>query len=427
MANPITWQNIQTPSQGNPAQFMQLAQTGIDGAFDKLQGVLKQRETTDQANWNQIGVNNAEAFKSALYGMTTPDQMAAAQKSGQFNEMLAGYGANVKDPGALRALMEGRMGVLQKQTTENNLFTDATLDRQQQPERERLTIQALQNAPGAAEAIANSGLRVKSDLVKTVVDRSRQAVTDTQTAAKTASDLLTGTSTRLLQGQQGTALVENAKTAKLVAENRGKTLDAAVEKAKAAAEKNRVKNIVKDTVMAEGTMATSDGHKAFAKLLGEKDLGLNGAQIIDVYANLDKYAPGGMYTVRRKDGSTTQLPVPASFAMQALRGSEENWLANAVPGWSRRGDNFDDRLRLLMENPDNISQIEATQQSLRNALSPSRQRGATGSWGSAGERAAIALKQRQQNSVPSGISLSDVNEEEVRALLKKSLVSEEED
>lgn len=214
MANPITWQNIHTSSQGNPAQFMQLAQTGIDGAFDKLQGVLKQRETTDQANWDQIGVNNAEAFKSALYGMTTPDQMAAAQKSGQFNEMLTGYGAQVKDPAALRALMDGRLATLQGQATANSVFTDATLDRQQQPERDALQIRALKGDPEAITAIEASSLRNRAPLVKEAVSGAADLVERTRKGAEFKDRLLNSDSTRKLQGAQATALgVQSADAA----------------------------------------------------------------------------------------------------------------------------------------------------------------------------------------------------------------------
>ena len=136
MAQPITWHNVNAPAMGNPAQFMQLAQNGIDAGFDKLQGVLKQRETTDAANYAQGGVNNAEAFKSALYGITTPEQMAAAQKSGQFNDMLTGYGANVKDPGALRALMDGRLAALQGQATAGVTFDRTMLAAKNAPKLE---------------------------------------------------------------------------------------------------------------------------------------------------------------------------------------------------------------------------------------------------------------------------------------------------
>lgn len=157
MAQPITWQNVTAPSNLEAARFMGMAQNGIDAGFDKLGSVLKQRETTDAANYAQGGVNNAEAFKSALYGMTTPEQMAAAQKSGQFNDMLTGYGANVKDPGALRALMDGRLAALQGQSTANMTYGNAVQDQKNDPllQEYRLASPARQ-----AEIVAqNPGMR----------------------------------------------------------------------------------------------------------------------------------------------------------------------------------------------------------------------------------------------------------------------------
>lgn len=117
MANPITWQNIQTPSQGNPAQFMQLATNGIDGAFDKLQGVLKQRETTDQANWEAQKGNNTQAFLDQMAQFRTPQELQAAQASGQLEQLRQGYGAQV-DRSAIRSAEQNQLGVLQKRTTD---------------------------------------------------------------------------------------------------------------------------------------------------------------------------------------------------------------------------------------------------------------------------------------------------------------------
>lgn len=166
MAQPITWHNVTGPSMGNPAQFMQMAQNGVDGAFDKLGAVLKQREDTNKANWDQGAVNNTEALKSALYGVTTPEQMAAAQKSGQFNEMLSGFGAQVKDPAALRALMEGRMGVLQKQTTDGIAYDNTITDNREAP------------FIGEAKALYSQGNVFGGDLAAANVNRGRAALAD---------------------------------------------------------------------------------------------------------------------------------------------------------------------------------------------------------------------------------------------------------
>lgn len=379
MAQPITWHNVNGPSMGNPAQFMQLAQTGVDGAFDKLGAVLKQREDTNKANWDQGAVNNAEALKSALYGVTTPEQMAAAQKSGQFNEMLTGFGAQVKDPAALRALMDGRLGVLQGQATANTTFNDNALDRQQQPERDALQIRALKGDPAAIAAIETSTLRNRAPLIKDALLGTEQIASNNRAATKAEDDLKNSLSTRTYRGLQGNAVTVNAETDRLEAQNRNKALDVARERLGVEAVSNQFKNISRDTVMADGDLTESSGQAKFSKLFSDKTLEVSPGQRTDILTELNKVAPGGYWNYTDKQGKMVgQRPVPASVAMRALEGSNNEW----SDGNLYRSNSFRRNLKELMENEDITGQIDAVQQKKRNTLT-APQTGVSGSWGDA--------------------------------------------
>ena len=192
MANPITWQNVTGPAMGNPAQFMQMAQNGVDGAFDKLGAVLKQREDTDKANWDQGAINNSATLRNALYGVNTVGGMEAAQKSGQFNTMLNGFGAQVKDPAALQAAIDGRMAVLQGQSTANSVFADETLDRSNRGAVDQIGMDIARNNMPAAQAgiDANPQIRNRAILQKSLGDAQQAEVLRTRATATNAQEVL---------------------------------------------------------------------------------------------------------------------------------------------------------------------------------------------------------------------------------------------
>ena len=72
----ITWQNINGPSLAEATRPMEAASRSFTGAFDGLANVLKQREATNAANWDQAKVNNTNALLGAVQEPKTPEEFA---------------------------------------------------------------------------------------------------------------------------------------------------------------------------------------------------------------------------------------------------------------------------------------------------------------------------------------------------------------
>ncbi|GEK52347.1 hypothetical protein [Vreelandella venusta] len=124
MATPITWRNIgSTVSSGGTAALMQGAQSSFDKGIGALDKVLQGVKATQDANWDQGKINNTSKVLDALYSQATPEQLAEAQATGQFQQMMAGMGAQV-DRDAVRTSLDSRGGILQERAIANQGYED---------------------------------------------------------------------------------------------------------------------------------------------------------------------------------------------------------------------------------------------------------------------------------------------------------------
>lgn len=114
MAPPITWQNINAPSLGDPGRSLQLAGASFNDAFGALRQELAAYRTTQDQNWEAGKTLNTDRFLSALASRyTTPEALAAAQKSGELEQFRQSFGAQV-DQRATREALDSRLGILQQ-------------------------------------------------------------------------------------------------------------------------------------------------------------------------------------------------------------------------------------------------------------------------------------------------------------------------
>lgn len=154
----ITWQNINGPSLAEATRPMEAASRSFTGAFDGLANVLKQREATQTANWDQAKVNNTNALLGAVQEPKTPEEFAA--KEAQLRQQLLGYGAQV-DPVAARAALDGRMATLQQRAVAGMDFTNKVQANTLAPIQEEYKIAALRgDKAGMAAAEAKLGNQV---------------------------------------------------------------------------------------------------------------------------------------------------------------------------------------------------------------------------------------------------------------------------
>ena len=160
----IRWDNINAPSIGEASRAMYLGGLSIDKGFDRLGDVLKQREATDTANWNQQKVNNTNGLFNKLLGYSTPEEYQAAMASGELQQEMTGMGAQV-DQNAIRQAMDKRLPELQQRAVQQQQFADQQLDVQSRPIVDQLSTMALSedkdlraSAKAALGVYANQGL-----------------------------------------------------------------------------------------------------------------------------------------------------------------------------------------------------------------------------------------------------------------------------
>lgn len=132
MASPITWQNVNGPSLADASAPMLAAQRSFDNAFGRVREELDRRQLTEDKNYEVGKENNTQEFISELSKFKTPEELQAAQDSGQFDTMRSRFGAQV-NRSAINQAQELRPGLLQERVTRGNQFTDAQQEREFRP------------------------------------------------------------------------------------------------------------------------------------------------------------------------------------------------------------------------------------------------------------------------------------------------------
>ena len=136
MAAPITWRNVDTANLAQSAVPLAYSQQSINGAFDAFQNILRQRQDVDNANTAAIQEVGKQNFLDALAQARTPEQMAALQQSGQLDAMRQSMGAQARN--AVRGADESRLASVRQQTTQEQAFNAAQLERSQVPLKDEI-------------------------------------------------------------------------------------------------------------------------------------------------------------------------------------------------------------------------------------------------------------------------------------------------
>jgi len=367
MGKPITWQNVNGPSLSDAAAPMAAAQRSFDTAFSRLGDELVRRQTTQDANYAQGKVNNTEAFLSQISQYRTPEELQAAQESGVFDALRQRFGAQV-DQAAVRQAQDLRPAVLQERVLRENQFNDAQLDREQASTRDAI-MAAINGGDVLTANILMSGapnLRNVAQIEAARMQAQRNAVI----AARADSDAAHQANMRPLQVKElnnrlDAQAAEAALRPKIEADRladreaqrqRQVAADAAAkltaaEKAREAARTR----IFQGTPLEGGDLRSNAGmtkvQEAMSKL---KDV--TPENINEMYAAIERVAPGGMITVTRGN-KTTQLPVPVGVVIQAMQGAYDSW----SPG-SDHGDAVEAAVRKAMSAPalqDKLIEVES--------------------------------------------------------------------
>lgn len=144
MAGPITWQNINGPSLADASHPLQYAAQDFNNSFGVLNDVLKQRQATDDANWQNTKTNNTTDFLNNLYAKyTNADDLKAGIQSGDVAKQLAGYGYQI-DANAVRGAADNRLQQLQQQAVQNIAYQHTMTDEANAPTLDALKVAAQQ-------------------------------------------------------------------------------------------------------------------------------------------------------------------------------------------------------------------------------------------------------------------------------------------
>ena len=124
-SNPITWQNVRGPSLAEAVRPLEAAQNGFSSMFGSFEDILKQRQATETANWDQTKQNNTNALLGAVQEAKNPEEFAAREAA--LRQQLMGYGAQV-DATAGRNALDGRLSTLQQRATTSQQYADQQTD-----------------------------------------------------------------------------------------------------------------------------------------------------------------------------------------------------------------------------------------------------------------------------------------------------------
>lgn len=330
MRGPITWQSLAAPDLRGVALMMNQAQNSINSGFGNLTDVLKQREATETANWNQQKTNNTNELFNKLAGYKTPEEYQAAIDSGALQQEAAGYGAQV-DQAAFRQALDRRMGDLQQRAVQGQQYADQQMDVQSRPIVNQLSTMALSDdvdvRKSAKEALgiyANRGLLNKPAELAAKIDAADNTFTVRDRAAKqfgfdeAKAQRDADKAPIELDNLKSTGEYHRAQAARLNAEAEADK-DAATGKSikRLTFEKDQLTTIFNsakaNNPYAGGSLGTPGGDKLFLDSLDKK---MDATDRSDIGSALAR--------VQKKLG----IPVPVSIAQEAVFFSKNGWIEN---------------------------------------------------------------------------------------------------
>jgi hypothetical protein len=142
--------------------------------MDSFNNVLQKQEVVDKANWQQQKENNTNEFLNQVYAAHGPEGFKALQDSGQLQQMIAGFGAQI-DQAKAREVMDTRMGTLQAREKAGIEYNNFMTDERQRPITQQILSEAALGNKDKALALmaANPDIRLPADLTKAIVSGER--------------------------------------------------------------------------------------------------------------------------------------------------------------------------------------------------------------------------------------------------------------
>lgn len=238
---PITWQNINAPSNDGAIRGLALAGQGITAAFDRLGNVVTDQQNANQMAADRVDEGNVLALKEALAGARTPQEVAALQ--GRLDQMRSGL--SNKGRTAVLGAEDARTAAVMREITARNTFDDSLTAREQ---ANRLAAITRPGAIAKAEADANN-LPIEINLARDMLlNREKLQPITNATAVQTAQN---ASRAAKFAGDMAPALEGNAR------------VKAALEADTLTVQQNATKNAIEDNgISAEVSKQAAAYHSA---------------------------------------------------------------------------------------------------------------------------------------------------------------------
>lgn len=136
MAQPITWRNVESRNNDNVARLMDSAGQNMNAGIDSLRGALTDQQNIQTDNRANQRTYNDDQFKKALSGFNSPEELAAAEASGQFDAFTSV--PNMDQDLALNGV-DNRRSALQTETTDQYNYDMGVLNQKADPIAEQLS------------------------------------------------------------------------------------------------------------------------------------------------------------------------------------------------------------------------------------------------------------------------------------------------
>jgi hypothetical protein len=338
MATPITWQNINGASPAEASRPLEAAQRAFSGMFSQLGDVITQREGINEKNWQNTKTNNTQAFLDRLASYRTPEELAAAQKSGAIDQLRAQFGNQI-DAAAVRGADEQRRSALQTQAQQAIAFDGVMRNEKTAPLVDKLRGAIINgnqaDAATSRAALAELGYRNFSDQDafadqrgQIVTERSRDTTRFGREGEKHLADIADQKARQeIARGQLAVSQGGLGIQRQELELRRGESNERREE---------RLSKLINETAVARSklkdvSLNSTEGQETMAKYI--RDNFKDPAIAASLLAKANKVAQTGF----QKDGQN--IPVSVGAMMQAIGGTQDTrW---GITKWLNDSDQAD--------------------------------------------------------------------------------------
>lgn len=153
--------------------LFETARRAFNDGIGNFKGIVDSRNELNQQNWDTQKEVNTDQFLDRLAQYKTPEELAAAQASGQLDALKAQFGGQI-DRDAVRGAEQAQADVLMKRIAAQNQYSDDKINRDARPDIDHFyDLVGQGRLKEAAQWKANKQLGVdESSLTNVLLDRN---------------------------------------------------------------------------------------------------------------------------------------------------------------------------------------------------------------------------------------------------------------